>query len=45
MRHRSFIGHRSNSLKRTSRRRQQIKKMHLAQHKRRVAFFMAEQDN
>lgn len=43
MKHRSFIGSRSNTLKRTSRRRQQIKKQHLAQHKRRIAFFVAEQ--
>lgn len=44
MKHRTFIGHRSNTLKRTSRRRMQVKKQHLAQHKRRIAFFVNEEE-
>lgn len=44
MKHRTFIGHRSNSLKRTSRRRMQVKKLHMAQQKRRIAYFTAENE-
>lgn len=43
MRHRNFLGSRSNTLKRTSRRRLQVKKLHKVQHQRRIAFFVAEQ--
>lgn len=44
MKHRTFLGSRSNTLKRTSRRRMQIKKQHKAQHLRRIAFLTADQD-
>lgn len=43
MRHRNFVGARANTLKRSSRRRMQIKKLHKVQHQRRIAFFVAEQ--
>lgn len=44
MKHRTFVGHRSNTLKRSSRRRMQVKKQHQSQRKRRIAFFVAEQE-